>query len=185
MPKSKYKAGTANGGVCFHPIETDLRDAQSNGMAPPGVTLNDFLVMVSPKAYFGCGVPELVNGSIKSGFRWGVDATNGDLLYQSISGSQSPVNAFRFTNTSQRIQWHSQRGDAAYGELAHFNTAIRTWTFQDASGYVLCSAGNVGFYGTVPIAKQTITGAKGGNAALASLLTALATYGLITDTTSA
>jgi hypothetical protein len=43
----------------------------------------------------------------------------------------------------------------------------------------------VGFYGTTPATKQTVTGAKGGNAALASLLTALATIGLITDGSSA
>lgn len=42
----------------------------------------------------------------------------------------------------------------------------------------------VGFNGTAPISKPTVTGAKGGNAALASLLTALAAYGLITDSTT-
>lgn len=45
-------------------------------------------------------------------------------------------------------------------------------------------AGNSGFNGTAPIAKPTVTGSRGGNAALASLLTALANYGLITDSTS-
>ena len=44
--------------------------------------------------------------------------------------------------------------------------------------------GQVGFQGTSPIAKPTVTGSKGGNAALASLLTALANYGLITDSTT-
>lgn len=43
----------------------------------------------------------------------------------------------------------------------------------------------IGFYGTGTQAKPTITGAKGGNAALASLLTALAAFGLITDNTTA
>jgi hypothetical protein len=42
-----------------------------------------------------------------------------------------------------------------------------------------------GFNGTAPIAKPTVTGSRGGNAALASLLTALANYGLITDSSSA
>lgn len=41
-----------------------------------------------------------------------------------------------------------------------------------------------GFNGTTPIAKPTVTGAKGGNAALASLMTALAAYGLVTDSTT-
>lgn len=43
----------------------------------------------------------------------------------------------------------------------------------------------MGFQGTAPIAKPTVTGSRGGNAALASLLTALANYGLITDSTTA
>ena len=44
---------------------------------------------------------------------------------------------------------------------------------------------NLGFYGTAPVAKPTVTGSRGGNAALASLLTALASQGLITDSSSA
>jgi len=44
---------------------------------------------------------------------------------------------------------------------------------------------NIGFFnGTTPIAKPTVTGSKGGNAALASLITALANLGLITDSTT-
>lgn len=45
--------------------------------------------------------------------------------------------------------------------------------------------GNVGFYNAALAAKQTVTGSRGGNAALASLLTALATVGLITDSSTA
>jgi hypothetical protein len=44
--------------------------------------------------------------------------------------------------------------------------------------------GGVGFNGSAAIAKPTITGSRAGNAALASLLTALASYGLITDSTT-
>ena len=42
----------------------------------------------------------------------------------------------------------------------------------------------LGFYGTTPVVKPTVTGAKGGNAALTSLLSQLATLGLITDSTT-
>lgn len=42
----------------------------------------------------------------------------------------------------------------------------------------------VGFNGTTAIAKPTVIGSKGGNAALASLLTALAAYGLVTDSST-
>ena len=44
---------------------------------------------------------------------------------------------------------------------------------------------NVGFFGTAPAVKPTVTGSRGGNAALADLLTDLAGIGLITDSTSA
>lgn len=43
----------------------------------------------------------------------------------------------------------------------------------------------LGVFNTSPTTKQTVTGSRGGNAALASLLTALAAYGLITDSSSA
>jgi hypothetical protein len=46
-------------------------------------------------------------------------------------------------------------------------------------------AGNMGFYGTPPIAKPTVTGSRSGNAALASLLTQLAALGLVTDSSTA
>jgi hypothetical protein len=46
------------------------------------------------------------------------------------------------------------------------------------------TATNLGFYSTTPIAKPTVTGAKGGNVALASLLTALVNLGLIIDNTT-
>jgi len=45
--------------------------------------------------------------------------------------------------------------------------------------------GTTGFNGTAPAAKPTVTGSRGGNVALASLLTALAGTGLITDSTTA
>ena len=43
----------------------------------------------------------------------------------------------------------------------------------------------VGFFGTVPLtSRPAVTGSRGGNAALASLLTTLANLGLITDSTT-
>lgn len=54
-----------------------------------------------------------------------------------------------------------------------------------ASAQLGSAAANIGFFASIGAAKQTVTGAKGGNAALGSLLTALAAYGLITDSTTA
>jgi hypothetical protein len=47
------------------------------------------------------------------------------------------------------------------------------------------SNGLLGFHGSQPVAKATVTGSRGGNAALASLLSALASKGLITDSSTA
>ena len=43
----------------------------------------------------------------------------------------------------------------------------------------------IGFFGATAVARPTVTGSRGGNAALADLLTDLASLGLITDSTSA
>jgi hypothetical protein len=43
----------------------------------------------------------------------------------------------------------------------------------------------IGFFGTAPTTKQTMTGAKSGNAALASVIALLAAYGLGVDNTTA
>lgn len=44
--------------------------------------------------------------------------------------------------------------------------------------------GTLGAFGATPVGRQTVTGAKGGNAALASVIAALAALGLITDNTT-
>jgi hypothetical protein len=48
----------------------------------------------------------------------------------------------------------------------------------------LSVVGNVGFYGKSPVAKPTVTGSWGGNAAGKSLAAALAALGLVTDSTT-
>lgn len=47
------------------------------------------------------------------------------------------------------------------------------------------SGGGLGFYGSAGATKPTITGSRGGNAALASFLTQMASLGLLTDGTTA
>lgn len=62
-----------------------------------------------------------------------------------------------------------------------FDTAAREAFRIEASG----TAAMIGFLGANAITRPTVLGSRGGNAALASLLTALANLGLITDSTSA
>lgn len=69
----------------------------------------------------------------------------------------------------------------ARGILSAYDTAERDCIKWEASG----TAPMLGFFGTNPVVKPTVTGSRGGNAALASLLTALAGEGLIVDSSSA
>ena len=85
---------------------------------------------------------------------------------------------------SSRI--HLECGDISSSQvlIANGTTNVMKWL---SDGYTVPSlgvTGNVGFYTTAPIAKPTVTGSKGGNAALASLMTQLASLGLLTDSTT-
>ncbi len=64
--------------------------------------------------------------------------------------------------------------------LSAYDTAAREVMRGEASG----TAALIGFLGATAVVRQNITGAKGGNAALTSLLTALVNLGLITDSTT-
>jgi hypothetical protein len=65
-----------------------------------------------------------------------------------------------------------------------FNGATVTAMNWGAATTASVFAGTHGFNGSAAIAKPTVSGAKAGNAALASLCSALASYGLITDSTT-
>jgi len=70
----------------------------------------------------------------------------------------------------QDLSNHLDGFSVSYAGSAH------TRGYKDAS---------IGFFGATPVLKPTVTGAKGSNAALASLLTQLVALGLITDTSTA
>lgn len=87
---------------------------------------------------------------------------------------------------------------SAYFSLYETNPASPFARFYSGSGQLVISSANVmnlvsgddmsifttGALGFTLGTKPTVTGSRGGNAALQSLLSALATYGLITDSTS-
>lgn len=135
---------------------------------------------------------------------FGVLETEGDLTVGDgtttrniiVNGSSSQVRDIRFeSNGSLRWIWRID-STAETGSNAGSNLTLLART--DAGGSLATvltitrssgafGIGNVpvGFFGTTPASKQTVTGSRGSNAALTSLLTALATYGIITNSTSA
>jgi hypothetical protein len=100
----------------------------------------------------------------------GVDMIVSVWSVEDFTGSQRSY--FRLSSDAQNVQVAGKVEfvDGLYGATKH----------------VLDGAANkVGFYGAAAASRPTVTGSRGGNAALASLLSALATLGLITDGTTA
>ena len=79
------------------------------------------------------------------------------------------------------------RADGNFGLEAIATSATNVALRDEATGNALINfaADKLGFFGAAASAKPTITGSRGANAALADLLTKLATLGIITDGTSA
>lgn len=104
-----------------------------------------------------------------------LEATGVDLIVSNWSGTNfdgTQRSYLRFAANALASQWAGKVEfvDALYGSAKH--------TLDG-------TANQIGFFGATPVSKPTVTGSRGGNAALASLLTALASEGLITDGTSA
>lgn len=77
------------------------------------------------------------------------------------------------------------RIDNSVGTLRFLRAGVSS-DMELSSGGHLKTKGGVGFFNTAAITtKPTVTGSRGGNAALASLLTTLASTGLLTDSTTA
>lgn len=82
--------------------------------------------------------------------------------------------------------------DAAWTTATHATRAARVTLSADDYGGARegirveadGSAARIGFLGASAVARPAVTGSRGGNAALASLLTALANLGLITDSST-
>jgi hypothetical protein len=91
------------------------------------------------------------------------------------NGGASPLNldAGAIVAGAASFTTMESSGNAQAGGILYANGGFRhiasTLLFWDGTGHA---------------SKPTVTGSRGGNAALASLLTALATYGLITDSSS-
>lgn len=104
-----------------------------------------------------------------------LEATGADLIVSNWSGTGFNGTQYSFDRYSsgQLTAQHAGRReyvDAVYGTVRHVLDG---------------TANQAGFFGATPVGRPAVTGSRGGNAALASLLTALATLGLITDNTTA
>lgn len=111
------------------------------------------------------------------GARLDCEATGSDWQFSVFSGTAFDGTQRNYLRLESGVQ------------LAH---AIRRWIWADspdgAAVHTLDGSAvtpSIGFFGATAQAQKTVTGSRGGNAALASLLTQLAGYGLIVDSTTA
>jgi hypothetical protein len=151
---------------------------------------------IAANASFGTSASnalQCIKGHMPDGFepRLKSDATGVD--YYAVGAP-----ALRVQNPASATSYWVMSGDTAgnpfilpNGAAANINGTIRpkgTGTLTLGGGSqnrVIMSDTGLAFFGTSPIAKPAVTGSRGGNAALASLLTQLAALGLITDSSTA
>jgi hypothetical protein len=123
-----------------------------------------------------------------------IDASARENITTTAQGGTGRLYARDLAGTTERQIWGWLSDGAGIGRVYGLQTITRI--VPAGSGTVrirnntntadLIEVGSgIGFFGTANIAKPTITGAKGGNAALASLLTQGAALGLWTDSTTA
>lgn len=99
------------------------------------------------------------------------------LNFQLESSTTENQNAARIAAVWTEATHATRKADLV---LSAYDTAEREGLRIRATG----SAAAIGFLGATPVARPEVTGSAGGNAALASLLTALANLGLITDSST-
>ena len=95
----------------------------------------------------------------------------GNITNFNLTSTGNPVNSIDLT-TDQTIQ-----GNKTFS----FYTTLQDGQVNGAWHM----NGTVGAFGATAVGRQTVTGSRGGNAALASLLTGMANLGWITDNTTA
>lgn len=139
---------------------------------------------------------------LEKGTSFGSLSTTGGTLTGPLTIGAAPDNALTITpgTASNTTIVLSQSGTGGMTFLGQVNigpvgtsspialTAGSTFLIPATIGVVgagLRFTCNVGFNSFPPLAKPTVAGSRGGNAALAALLTALASYGLVTDSSTA
>ena len=149
------------------------------------------------------------NGQVSIGTGTGssyIYASGGNTVFQNQSATSILFNTnagttqFAVAHTANAVNYFNASGSAtgnplyitATGSDANISAYLRAKgtgyaCLVDGSGNrgVLVGTSTLGFFENTGTTKQTVTGSRGGNAALASLLTALAGYGILTDSTTA
>jgi hypothetical protein len=117
-----------------------------------------------------------------------ITLASGETGGKQIRFAQVSTNPFLIFGGSAWLSKSYVGGSPGALELSTYSSAGSTSVLIQASGgaadTITLDSDRLGFYGGTPQSKPTVSGSRGGNAALASLLTGLANLGLITDSSS-
>lgn len=178
---------------------TQLGDFTIDGQTSAGLTvngdtnLNGSLIVLDTMGNIeitqsGTGLLKILNNNSSGSSGIEIESTDAGIV---IIGPASNIE--QFTNGSIQLQAGGTVGEISLttsvaGASVGMSTASGTASISSgASGGVQiqgATGGDLGFFGSSGTARPTITGSRGGNAGLASLLTALDNMNLIHDTTT-
>lgn len=123
------------------------------------------------------GSPTLVAGTSAAGF---AQANSGSAVTAGFWNNSDTTVGRQQASLVTTWTTATDASRKARAVLSVYDTAAREVMRGEADG----SNPRVGFLGAAAVARPTVTGSKGANAALASLMTALANLGLVTDSTT-
>lgn len=115
---------------------------------------------------------------------WDSAAMNGNTVANAYGIYLGSISA----GTTQNYAIYTNAGKVRFGDNVLIGTSTDGMTANGSLAIAqdLAHRGSkAGFFNAAPVTKPAVTGSRGGNAALASLLTALAGLGLLTDSSTA
>jgi len=113
------------------------------------------------------------------------NVTNAVLLHGEFAGTGAPPTLTSTGQFSGGLLCNDSALSLAVAASGTAQTILKPVSISGTGGLTMgYSGGSLCFYGGSPQVKQTVSGSRGSNAALTSLLTALSTLGLITDSSS-
>jgi len=149
-----------------------------------GVGTNDARPAIEVGATF-------VNNASNTGATWSVTLAGDQYANSLLLPNAKDISAKDTVGTARAIIGMDAGNNTLFGprtasggSTLFYGNSVEGFRLGTAGGFKHANT-SLAFFGAALVVKQTVSGAKGSNAALGSLIAALVTYGIITDTTTA
>lgn len=152
--------------------------------APTAVQSGDGLLALGGQGFDGSDFNQQASVRIVATEAWTSSARGAEVqIAATASGSTTQQGVINFRRASAATAAEMVSGSGTLRLIPLASATLRNPS--NTADLIEWNATGLGFFGTAPIAKPTVTGSRSGNAALASLCAQLAALGLITDSTTA